>query len=214
MGETEPDEPHSEIFSKDMEQMTQGTTRRGFLALSCLGLLCGGLVTFAGPERSALAAEGEKTAYDFTFTAIDGTELPLSAWKGKSILVVNTASQCGFTDQYEGLQALWQSWQDKGLVVLGVPSNDFGQEFGSEKAIKDFCESMFSVNFPLTERQHVKGDQAHPFFAWTDAQGHGQPRWNFYKYLIGPDGRIVDSWSSMTGPDSDDLVEAVSASLK
>nr|WP_245689328.1 glutathione peroxidase [Roseospirillum parvum] len=156
------------------------------------------------------------TAHDFSFTTIDGQPLPLKDFAGKTVLVVNTASRCGFTPQYEGLQSLWETYRERGLVVLGVPSNDFaGQEPGSEAEIKEFCTVNFSINFPMTEKVSVKGDAAHPFYAWARQQGGflSAPKWNFHKYLIGPDGRLVDWFSSMTKPDAAKLRAAVERSL-
>ena len=131
--------------------------------------------------------------------------LPTAEYKGKVVLVVNTASFCGFTDQYEGLEALWRRYKDKGLVVLGVPSNDFGdQEPGSKAEIKRFCESKFDVTFPLSDKQVVTGDKAHPLYKWIAAQvgSVGAPKWNFHKYLIGRDGNLIEWYSAMTGPSS------------
>ena len=169
----------------------------------------------ARPFRGAaagVAAPG--SAYDFSFTAIEGHPLPLSDFRGKVVLVVNTASFCGFTGQYEGLQALWERYRDDGLVVLGVPSNDFGgQEPGTEAEIKEFCETTFAVDFPLTEKQVVKGEGAHPFYIWARESLGSAPRWNFHKYLIGRDGALAGSFGSMTGPKSRKLAAAIEALL-
>jgi glutathione peroxidase len=143
------------------------------------------------------------TAHQFAFAAIDGGALPLSAWAGHPVLVVNTASYCGYTPQYRDLEALWQRYRDRGLVVLGVPSNDFGaQEPGTASEIKSFCETNYSVDFPLTEKYRVIGGGAHPFYAWVAATlGEGAaPRWNFHKYLIGPDGELAGAWPSSVRP--------------
>lgn len=161
---------------------------------------------------SAMAAN----AYDFAFTSIEGQPLPLSQFAGKAILVVNTASQCGFTPQYKGLEALWERYRDRGLVVLGVPSDDFGgQEPGSAETIKDFCEVNYKINFPLADKTVVSGDAAHPFYRWArDELGFlAKPRWNFHKYLVGPDGRLVSWFSTVTDPDSDKVREAIEALL-
>jgi glutathione peroxidase len=153
------------------------------------------------------------TAYDFELTAINGSPLPLSQFKGKVLLVVNTASRCGFTPQYKGLQALWQEFKDRGLVILGVPSNDFaGQEPGSDTEIQGFCELNFGVDFPLTRKVAVLGSDAHPFFKWLSAQ-KGVPKWNFHKYLIGPDGTLVDDFAAVTTPDAKKLRSAIEALL-
>jgi glutathione peroxidase len=144
-----------------------------------------------------------ETAYDFSFTSIEGEPLPLSAWRGKPILVVNTASFCGYTPQYKDLEALWQRYRERGLIVLGVPSNDFGaQEPGSAKEIKTFCETNYAVDFPLTEKQKVIGGDAHPFYRWVVAElGEGAaPKWNFHKYLLAADGTLAGAWPSSVKP--------------
>lgn len=138
----------------------------------------------------------------------------LCQYAGKVILVVNTASYCGFTRQYKGLEALFEKYQGDGLVVLGFPSNDFAQEKGSNQEIADFCENTFGVKFPMFAASSVKGTQANPFFRQLIAQGATPPRWNFYKYLIGRDGRLVDSYNSLTEPDGRTLVTAIEKSLR
>ena len=161
-------------------------------------------------------AETGRSAYDFAFTAIEGDPLPFDTFRGKPVLVVNTASLCGFTHQYKELQALWDRYKDKGLVVLAVPSNDFGnQEPGQEAEIKEFCEVNFFVDFPMTTKEHVKGKDAHPFYLWA-AEELGfaaKPRWNFHKYLVGPDGKLVDWFSTPTSPTADRVVRAVETQL-
>ncbi|MGC6472860.1 MAG: glutathione peroxidase [Parvibaculales bacterium] len=160
-----------------------------------------------GPELSA------STAHRFSFTSIDGDPLALAGYAGKTLLVVNTASKCGFTYQYDGLQALWETYRDRGLVVLGVPSNDFlGQEPGTEQEIKTFCAVNFNVDFPMTSKVHVRGKKAHPFYVWARQQSGG-PRWNFHKYLINSQGNLVASFSSGTKPQSQKLIAAVEAHL-
>ena len=142
-------------------------------------------------------------AYRFEFAGIDGSSLPLEAWRGQPVLVVNTASYCGYTPQYAGLETLWQRYRDRGLVVLGVPSNDFGrQEPGSAEDIKQFCETSYRVDFPLAAKSRVVGGEAHPFYRWVAEElgEAGSPRWNFHKYLIGPDGRLEGAWPSQVEP--------------
>ena len=186
-----------------------------------INLLSGGflwlLLLLTAPMGFTVSAEQTtKTAHQFSFNAIDGGALPLSRYNGKAVLIVNTASRCGFTRQYEDLQYLWQRYQDRGLVVLGVPSNDFGgQEPGTESEIKAFCEVNFDVNFPLTEKAIVKGSGAHPFYQWAGESfgAMAKPRWNFHKYLITPDGRLADWFSSITSPRSERLIRAVEAVL-
>ena len=143
-------------------------------------------------------------AYQFEFAALDGAgQLPLAAWRGHPVLVVNTASYCGYTPQYRDLETLWRRYRDRGLVVLGVPSNDFGaQEPGSGAEIKNFCETNYQIDFPLTEKYRVVGGDAHPFYRWVAASlGEGAaPRWNFHKYLVGPDGELAGAWPSSVAP--------------
>ena len=125
--------------------------------------------------------------------AIDGDNINLSDFRVSPVLVVNTASRCGFTRQYDGLETLRLDYQDKGLIVLGFRANDFGgQEPGTEKEIKSFCEVNFNITFPMTSKQNVKGNQAHPFYQWVSGKAGmmGKPRWNFHKYLINPDGEL------------------------
>ena len=160
-------------------------------------------------------AEGkpsDKTAYDFSFESLDGGLMPLSAYKGKVLLVVNTASKCGFTPQYKGLEALYTQYKNKGLMIIGVPSNDFGQqELGTRTEIRQFCLLNYGVTFPMTDKQVVSGNNAHPFYQWAySVLGFGSaPKWNFHKILIDTHGNAVDYFSSITPPDSDKLKAAI-----
>jgi glutathione peroxidase len=145
----------------------------------------------------------QQDPYGFEFASIDGASLPFEAWRGHPVLVVNTASFCGYTPQYRDLEALWRRYRDRGLVVLGVPSNDFGrQEPGDAAEIKQFCEANYAVDFPLTQKYRVLGGEAHPFYRWiAETLGEaGTPRWNFHKYLVGPDGELVGAWPSSVAP--------------
>jgi glutathione peroxidase len=163
---------------------------------------------------AAPAAAG--SMHGFSFTSIDGEPLPMSGFAGQAVLVVNTASFCGFTRQYGALQQVFDTFRARGLVVLGVPSNDFGgQEPGTAAEIKQFCEVNFAVDFPLTEKQVVKGAAAHPFFRAVVAElGEGAaPRWNFHKFLITPDGRLAGTWPSRVEPDAPELIRAIEAVL-
>ncbi|HUH82992.1 MAG TPA: glutathione peroxidase [Stellaceae bacterium] len=165
--------------------------------------LLASLCDIVGTAPAQRARGGGMSGYDFTFTSIDGRPLPLAQYRGRPLLVVNTASFCGFTYQYEDLEALWRRYRDRGLVVLGVPSNDFGQqEPGSAQEIKQFCESRYAVDFPLTEKQEVIGPRAHPFFQWIAAElgDAGVPRWNFHKYLLGLHGELKGAWPSSVRP--------------
>ena len=174
------------------------------------------LVLSTGPAVE-LAAKGKPmNAHDFVFRSIDGAALPLRDFAGRAVLVVNTASECGFTPQYEGLQALWEAHRDGGLVVLGVPSNDFGgQEPGRETEIKAFCELNYGIDFPLTDKQQVIGPNAHPFYRWVaETLGEDQaPRWNFHKYLIDPEGEVVAAWPSRVAPNAPELRRAIAPYL-
>jgi len=156
------------------------------------------------------------TAHDFSFTALDGTPLPLSGLKGKTVLVVNTASKCGLTPQYEGLEALYRDFRDRGLVVLGVPSNQFaGQEPGTEAEIQEFCTLNYGVDFPMTSKTEVKGPGAHPFYKWAAQQlgEDAEPKWNFHKILIGPEGEALATFGSRTEPLDPALKSRIEASL-
>jgi glutathione peroxidase len=162
------------------------------------------------------AIAAARGAFDFEFVAIDGKPMPLAAFRGKALLVVNTASYCDYTGQYDGLQALWDRYRARGLVVIGVPSNDFGnQEPGEESAIQEFCAFNFDLNFPMTRKLTVIGKDAHPFFQWIAAEmgNRGVPQWNFTKFLIAPDGAIMDVWPSRVEPLSTELANAIEAVL-
>ena len=157
------------------------------------------------------------SAHDYAFNTIDGAPLPLTTFKDKVVLVVNTASACGLTPQYDGLEKLYSDYRDRGLVVLGVPCNDFGaQEPRAEPEIAKFCESMYDVTFPLTAKQKVIGPDAHALYKWIAAQaGEGAaPKWNFHKYLIGKDGGLLGAWPSRVRPGSSEITEAVEAALR
>ena len=157
-------------------------------------------------------ADYEKLAYDFKFNDLDGTILNLSEYKNKILIVVNVASQCGFTSQYEDMQKVWENYQSKGVIMLGVPSNDFGkQEPGSNEDIKNFCEAKFGISFPMTEKVIVKGDNAHPFYLWAK-KNYGKkavPKWNFHKIIINKNGKIAETFSSITNPSSQKFIKAL-----
>ena len=157
------------------------------------------------------------SAHAFRFDAIDGASLPLADFAGKAVLVVNTASACGYTPQYAGLEALWRRYRDRGLVVLGVPSNDFGaQEPGSEAEIRELCTTSYGVDFPMTAKAGVVGAAAHPFYRWIVEQcgEAAAPRWNFHKYLIGPDGALAALWPSDVEPLAPEVTETIEELLK
>ena len=152
-----------------------------------------------------------QTFHDFNIESITGDNIDLSQYKDKVVLLVNTASKCGFTPQYAGLQKLYDKYKADGFVVLGVPSNDFNQELGNDADVKDFCEIRYGVNFPLTSIQKIKGSDAHPLYKWisNEASVIAQPRWNFHKFLIGKNGEILNWFSSMTSPSSTGFIAQI-----
>jgi glutathione peroxidase len=151
--------------------------------------------------------------FDLAATTLDGRQQPMTDYQGKVVLVVNTASECGFTPQYADLEKLWQDYGDRGLVVLGFPCNDFGQqEPGTAEEIRSFCDVKFHVTFPMFAKVKTKGDGQSPVFAFLTAK-HPKPRWNFYKYLIGRDGKVQDYFVSITSPKSKRLRRAVDRAL-
>lgn len=179
----------------------------------------GALVSAVSGVMGSSWAQAGRQPIDWSTVSLDsigGGPLPAGDYKGRVVLLVNTASLCGFTGQYRGLEALWRKYKDKGLVVLGVPSNDFGgQEPGSKEEIKRFCEATFDVTFPLADKQSVIGPDAHPLYRWAAAQTGplGTPSWNFHKILIGRDGRVIDWFTAMSGvgPKLDTAIEAALA---
>ena len=137
----------------------------------------------------------------------------LNDYDGKVVMIVNTASFCGFTNQFKELQALYQRYQDKGFVIIGVPSNDFNQEPGSADDIAQFCSSEYGVSFPMTAKLAIKGENAHPFYKWAAKQSGETPRWNFFKYLVGKDGQLIATFGTTTGPADKSVILAVESAL-
>ena len=161
--------------------------------------------------KNSSHAEYEKIFYDFKINSITGDQIDLKDFKGKPILIVNTASYCGFTKQYNDMQELWEKYRDRGLIVLGVPSNSFNQEKSDNSAVKEFCEVNFDINFPLTEITDVKGDNAHEIYKWAK-ENYGKsavPKWNFYKILINKEGKIEDTYASLTSPTSNKITKRI-----
>jgi Glutathione peroxidase len=157
-----------------------------------------------------------KSAYDFSFDAIEGGKLNLSEYRGKVVLVVNTASRCGFTPQYEGLQSLYEEMAPEGLMVVGVPSDDFSQEPLNNEGVKEFCEVTFGIDFPMTTKSHVKeSDKTHPFYRWTAEElgRGGTPIWNFHKILIGRDGQAIKGYAPSFSPESKPLRQDIKDAL-
>jgi glutathione peroxidase len=209
------------------------TVRRAVLAVTpALVLACGAAqdpaptsettpAAAAAPAPAAAPAETSPakgpdqvtSLYQLDARTIEGKEQPLAAYEGKVTLVVNTASQCGYTPQYTGLEALWKKYKDKGLFVLGFPSNDFGgQEPGKDSEVLSFCQTRFGVTFPLFSKSVVKGQDASPVFKFL-AAGHGEPQWNFHKYLVDKKGVVVKAFPSKVEPDDPALVQAVEQAL-
>lgn len=150
---------------------------------------------------SVLAGAVMAAPRDAVFPSIDGGKITLSHYAGQPVLVVNTASQCGFTYQYDGLQALYDRFREQGLVVLAVPSDDFNQELGTAAEVKEFCEINFNLTLPMTDMMHVRGGEAHPFYKDVQVETGFVPSWNFNKVLIDPAGKVVGTWGSNARPD-------------
>jgi glutathione peroxidase len=159
------------------------------------------------------AAPVGQTAWDFSFEAIEGGPLPLAQFRGRVVMVTNTASFCGYTYQYKALEALDAGYEANGLTVLGVPSQDFHQESGDNGTVKSFCEATFGVRFPMAGLTHVRGPEAHPFYAWVRAQKDWEPSWNFNKVLIGRDGQIAGLFPATEEPDGPKLRRAIAQAL-
>ena len=161
--------------------------------------------------KSSVIANYDKVFYDFKIEGISGEIINLSDYKNKVVLIVNTASYCGFTKQYDELQELWDLYKSKGLIVLGVPSNSFNQEKQSNSEVKEFCEVNFNINFPLTAITEVKGEKAHELFKWAK-ENHGKsaiPKWNFHKILINKQGKVEDTFASFTKPMSKKIINKI-----
>ena len=165
--------------------------------------------------KTTTMASYEKVFFDFEIESITGEVINLNDYKNKVVLVVNTASYCGFTKQYEDLQKLWDKYKSKGLIVLGVPSNSFNQEKNSNDEIKEFCEVNFNINFPLSTITDVKGKNAHVIFKWAkDNYGNSAiPKWNFHKILINKSGKVEDTFASFTSPTSNKIVKKIESLL-
>lgn len=158
-----------------------------------------------------------QNAHSFSFSSMKGDKLKLADYRGKVVMIVNTASQCGFSNQYAEMQQLYDRYKDKGFVVIGVPSDNFGgQEFDSEEQVKQFTTNKFQVTFPLTTINNVKGSNAHPFYKWAreEAGFLGSPKWNFHKYLIGKDGKLAQWFSTPTSPTSSKVIKHIEKELE
>jgi glutathione peroxidase len=186
--------------------------RRGFLTLFGPALT---IPVLSGQASAQAPAMSRPTAYAFSFNGLDGGSLRLADHAGKPILIVNTASLCGYTPQYTGLQQLWTRYRDRGLLIIGVPSNDFGgQEPGGAAEINKTAHNEYGVSFPLAAKVDVKGSAAHPFYKWAALEKPGEaPRWNFHKYLIGKDGRIAAVFATQVEPTDPRVIAAIEKEL-
>jgi len=170
-----------------------------------------GLIVFMFFFKNSVMANYDKVFYDFEIESISGKIIDFNEYKNKVVLIVNTASYCGFTKQYEELQELWDIYKSKGLIILGVPSNSFNQEKKNNSEVKEFCEVNFNINFPLSNITEVKGKNAHELFKWAK-NNHGKsaiPKWNFHKILINKEGKIEDTFSSFTKPMSKKIINKI-----
>ena len=167
-------------------------------------------------SKNSVSANYDKVFFDFKINSISGEQIDLGNYKNKVILIVNTASYCGFTKQYDDLQSLWEKYKSEGLIVLGVPSNSFNQEKKADADVKEFCEVNFNINFPITSIYDVKGDDAHEIFKWAK-KNYGSsavPKWNFHKILINKDGKIEETYSSFTKPNSNKILKKLEQLLE
>jgi glutathione peroxidase len=185
----------------DMPRPAPRAPRRALLALPLT----------AAAMAAAQAAEPD--AFAFRIPALEGGEHDFAAWRGRVLLVVNTASFCGFTPQFAALQRLQDRYGPRGLTVLGVPSNDFNQEAASARQVREICDAQFGIDFPMAAISPVRGPGAHPFFRWAAVRGGGEPRWNFHKYLVSRDGRTVRGFATRVTPDSIEMIRAIEAAL-
>ena len=170
-----------------------------------------GLIILMFFFKNLAIANYDKVFYDYKIESISGETIDFEKYRDKVVLIVNTASYCGFTSQYEELQALWDKYKSRGLIVLGIPSNSFNQEKNNNSEVKEFCKVNFNINFPLTSITEVKGDKAHDLFIWAK-ENHGKsaiPKWNFHKILINKEGKIEDTFSSFTRPMSKKLIDKI-----
>ena len=165
---------------------------------------------------SKVSANYTELAYQYEFNSIDGGKIKLNDYKEKVIVIVNVASRCGYTNQYEDLQKLWSNYQNKSLVIIGIPTNNFKQEPGSNEEIRNFCETNFGIDFPMAEKTNVIGSKAHPFYIWA-RKNHGLsaiPKWNFHKIIIGKNGKIIDTFASFTKPTSKKFINLIEKEIK
>ena len=165
------------------------------------------IFSFINPAKSYQG----KSLYDLSFKSINGETIQMDKYKNNVLIVVNVASRCGYTPQYEDLQFVWEKYRENNLIILGIPTNNFKQEPGTNEEIKNFCETNFGIDFPMTEKIDVIGTNAHPFYKWAkNNYGLGAiPKWNFHKIVIGKDGKIVDTFASFTKPTSKKFINLI-----
>lgn len=184
-------------------------TRRMFLGTTA-SLAAGGQAL----AQSASFSLASSTAYVFSFEGLEGGTLRLADHAGRVLLVVNTASACGFTPQYAELQQVWSRYRDRGLTVIGVPSDDFNQERGTHREIAEFCSGVYGVTFPMTAKQRVRGGEAHPFYRWVAAQRPADiPTWNFHKYVVGRNGQVIGAFPARVRPTDPRIIALIEAQL-
>lgn len=187
------------------------------LMVSLIAAVAIGIVTFGAFTRTGPPMEGEKSIYDFTMRTIDGTDRPLKAYEGKVLMIVNVASKCGYTPQYEGLQQLYETYKDSGFMILGFPANNFmWQEPGSDEEIKQFCSVEYGVTFDMFSKISVKGDDQHPLYRFitTNPDVNGVVKWNFQKYLVDRRGQLVTKFMSGTEPMDEEVISAIESLLE
>jgi glutathione peroxidase len=171
-------------------------------------------ILIAGAVIGAGAAFAASSVHEFTPNGIDGSPAPLAAYKGKALLIVNVASQCGYTPQYKGLESLYRKYKDKGLVVAGFPANNFGaQEPGTNEEIKSFCSRNYNVTFPMFSKISVTGADRAPLYAYLAESGGGAPKWNFTKYLVDKSGKVIERFDSRVDPESPEMTSAIEKAL-
>jgi glutathione peroxidase len=206
------------VIVKPDRSLTKSTFGKGAAMIDRRALLTAALAAIAAPASTrsvrAQAAVSRITAYAFSFPALTGDDIKLADYAGKPLLIVNTASQCGYTPQFAGLQELWTQFHDRGLVIIGVPSNDFGQEPGSVVDIAETAQHQYGATFPIAAKAMVKGPNAHPFYRWAaDLRPKDVPRWNFHKYLIGHDGYIAEAFPETIEPTDTRVKTAIARAL-
>lgn len=196
------------VVNREMPMTDRALTRRTVL-IAATSLVAGPALA-----QPASLAPASSTAFAFAFDGLEGGTIRLADHAGRVLLVVNTASSCGFTPQYADLQQIWTRYRDRGLTVIGVPSDDFNQERGNNSQIAEFCSGVYGVTFPMAAKQRVRGSEAHPFYRWVAAQRPADiPTWNFHKYLVGRNGQIIGAFPARVRPTDPRIVALIEAQL-